>query len=235
MSVSAPRQSVAASSRPQLLSIGQVLAKLTPEFSDLSPSKLRFLEDRELVSPGRTPAGYRTYCSADVDRLRFVLTVQRDHYLPLRVIKQYLDELDEGKSPVLPNAGPVTGSVQIIDSQRLTKQELLEQTGALVSVLEGAISAGLIEPKRIYSEHDAIVIKSVVDASKFGLEPRHLRGMRLAVDREVGLVSQAVSASGGASKKMSKDEFREKGRELSDILTTLRQVLTRDAINKLES
>ena len=91
------------------------------------------------------------------------------------------------------------------------------------------------EPKRIYSEHDAVVLKSIVDASKFGLEPRHLRGMRLAVDREVGLVSQAVSASRSASKKMSKDEFRDKGRELSDILSTLRQVLTRDAINKLES
>lgn len=235
MSASAARRSASESSRPQLLSIGQVLAKLTPEFSDLSPSKLRFLEDRELVSPGRTPAGYRTYSAADVDRLRFVLTVQRDHYLPLRVIKQYLDELDEGKSPVLPHAGPVTGSVQVIDSQRLTKQELLEQTGALASVLEGAISAGLIDAKRIYSEHDAVVLKSIVDASKFGLEPRHLRGMRLAVDREVGLVSQAVSASRSASKKMSKDEFRDKGRELSDILSTLRQVLTRDAINKLES
>ena len=235
MSANVARRSASESSRPQLLSIGQVLAKLTPEFSDLSPSKLRFLEDRELVSPGRTPAGYRTYSSSDVDRLRFVLTVQRDHYLPLRVIKQYLDELDEGKSPVLPHAGPVTGSVKVIDSQRLTKQELLDQTGALASVLEGAITAGLIEPKRIYSEHDAVVLKSIVDASKFGLEPRHLRGMRLAVDREVGLVSQAVSASRSASKKMSKDEFRDKGRELSDILSTLRQVLTRDAINKLES
>ncbi len=235
MSANVARRPASENSRPQLLSIGQVLAKLTPEFSDLSPSKLRFLEDRELVSPGRTPAGYRTYSSSDVDRLRFVLTVQRDHYLPLRVIKQYLDELDEGKSPVLPHAGPVTGSVKVIDSQRLTKQELLEQTGALASVLEGAITAGLIEPKRIYSEHDAVVLKSIVDASKFGLEPRHLRGMRLAVDREVGLVSQAVSASRSASKKMSKDEFRDKGRELSDILSTLRQVLTRDAINKLES
>lgn len=235
MSANVARRSASESSRPQLLSIGQVLAKLTPEFSDLSPSKLRFLEDRELVSPGRTPAGYRTYSSSDVDRLRFVLTVQRDHYLPLRVIKQYLDELDEGKSPVLPHAGPVTGSVKVIDSQRLTKQELLDQTGALASVLEGAITAGLIEPKRIYSEHDAVVLKSIVDASKFGLEPRHLRGMRLAVDREVGLVSQAVSASRSASKKMSRDEFRDKGRELSDILSTLRQVLTRDAINKLES
>ena len=235
MSANVARRPASESSRPQLLSIGQVLAKLTPEFSDLSPSKLRFLEDRELVSPGRTPAGYRTYSSSDVDRLRFVLTVQRDHYLPLRVIKQYLDELDEGKSPVLPHVGPVMGSVKVIDSQRLTKQELLDQTGALASVLEGAITAGLIEPKRIYSEHDAVVLKSIVDASKFGLEPRHLRGMRLAVDREVGLVSQAVSASRSASKKMSKDEFRDKGRELSDILSTLRQFLTRDAINKLES
>ena len=235
MSAGVARQAGANASRPHLLSIGQVLAKLTPEFSDLSPSKLRFLEDRELVSPGRTPAGYRTYSPADVDRLRFVLTAQRDHYLPLRVIKQYLDELDDGKSPVLPHAGPVTGSVPILDAQRLTKQELLDQSGALASVLDGAISAGLLEPKRVYSEHDAIVLKSVVDASKFGLEPRHLRGMRLAVDREVGLVSQAVRVSGGASKKMSKDEFRDKGRELSDILTTLRQVLTRDAINKLES
>jgi len=72
MSANVARRPASESSRPQLLSIGQVLAKLTPEFSDLSPSKLRFLEDRELVSPGRTPAGYRTYSSSDVDRLRFV-------------------------------------------------------------------------------------------------------------------------------------------------------------------
>jgi DNA-binding transcriptional MerR regulator len=235
VSASAEQHRVAGVARPHLLSIGQVLAKLTPEFSDLSPSKLRFLEDRQLVSPGRTPAGYRTYSGADVERLRFVLTVQRDHYLPLRVIKQYLDELDEGKSPVLPHAGPVTGGIPIIDAKRLAREELLEFTGAVASVLDGAISAGLIEAKRVYSEHDAVVLKSVVDAAQFGLEPRHLRGMRLAVDREAGLISQAVSASGGARKKMSKDEFRDKGRELSDILTTLRQVLTRDAINKLES
>ena len=235
MSVGAERQSGAGVGRSHLLSIGQVLAKLTPELSDLSPSKLRFLEDRELLSPGRTPAGYRTYAPADVERLRFVLTVQRDHYLPLRVIKQYLDELDEGKSPVLPNAGPVTGSIPTVDAKRLTKQELLDSTGAMASVLDGAISAGLLEAKRVYSEHDAVVLESIVGASKFGLEPRHLRGMRLAVDREVGLISQAVSASGASAQKVSKDEFRDRGRELSDILTTLRQVLTRDAINKLES
>ncbi|MEY2900016.1 MAG: hypothetical protein RL247_182 [Actinomycetota bacterium] len=235
MNSSMQNAQLSTSTRSHLLSIGQVLAKLTPEFSDLSPSKLRFLEDRELVSPGRTPAGYRTYSPADVERLRFVLTVQRDHYLPLRVIKQYLVDLDAGKNPVLPSANPVTGSIPVVDGQRLTKQELLAVTGAVMTVLDGAISAGLLEAKKVYTDSDAQVLKSIVDASKFGLEPRHLRGMRLAVDREVGLISQAVNASNGAGKKMSRDEFRERGRELSDILTTLRQVLIRDAINKLES
>lgn len=221
--------------RSNLLSIGQVLAKLTPEFPDLSPSKLRFLEDRNLVAPGRTPAGYRTYGPTDVERLRFVLTVQRDHYLPLRVIKQYLDDLDSGKSPILPSSVSVSRGVQVATSRRLTKQELLDFAGSDAKSLEGAVTAGLIESKKIFTDSDAMVMKSIVDASKFGLEPRHLRGMRLAVDREIGLVSQAVASAGGPSRKMSREEFREKGRELSEILTTLRQVLTREAIDKLES
>ena len=77
-----------------LLSIGQVLAKLNPEFPDLTPSKLRFLEERQLVAPARTESGYRKFSVTDMDRLRFVLTMQRDHYLPLKVIRGYLAEMD---------------------------------------------------------------------------------------------------------------------------------------------
>ena len=234
MSASARRQ-VAGAPRATLLSIGQVLAKLTPEFSDLSPSKLRFLEDRHLVSPKRTPAGYRTYCALDVERLRFVLTVQRDHYLPLRVIKQYLEDLDAGKNPSLPNGAKATAAVKVNESSKYTRQEMLEGAGALASVLDGAVSSGLIEAKKVYVAHDLVILKSVVDASRFGIEPRHLRGMRLAVDREMGLVSQAVAASTPGSKSMSSEDFREKARELSDILMTLRGVLTRDAVERLES
>jgi DNA-binding transcriptional MerR regulator len=221
--------------RKSLLSIGQVLAKLTPEFPELSPSKLRFLEDRALIAPGRTPAGYRTYSSDDVDRLRFVLTVQRDHYLPLKVIKAYLDDRDAGKNPSLPVAGSNGQAVIHDDAARYTRVELVESVGASAALLEGAISAGLIGAKKVFSGADAVVLTSVVEATSFGLEPRHLRGMRLAVDREVGLISQAVSASNGSARAMSPAELRDKGRELSSILTTLRHVLTQDALNRLES
>lgn len=221
--------------RSTLLSIGQVLAKLTPEFPDLSPSKLRFLEDRELLTPGRTPAGYRTYSADDVDRLCFVLTVQRDHYLPLKVIKAYLDERDAGGNPSLPVANGRNSVALHDDSSRYTRSELIAVVGASSALLEGSISAGLIDPKKVFTGADAVVLTSIVEASGFGLEPRHLRGMRLAVDREVGLISQAVSAANGNSRPMAPVELRDKGRELSGILTTLRQVLTHDALNRLES
>jgi DNA-binding transcriptional MerR regulator len=233
MTVNASGRLQASSPRSQTLSIGQVLAKLTPEFPDLSPSKLRFLEDRELITPGRTPAGYRTYTPRDVERLRFVLTVQRDHYLPLKVIKGYVDEMDNGRKPVLPNGSPVKQAVANAGTSRYTKAELLESTGATAAMLQGAVSAGLVEAKNVYFGQDVIVMTSIVDAAVFGLEPRHLRGMRLAVDREVGLISQAVSASNGG--KISPAALREKGRELSEILTTLRAVLTKDALDRLES
>ena len=82
-----------------LLSIGQVLARLNPEFPDLSPSKLRFLEERQLITPSRTESGYRKFSPADLERLRFVLSMQRDYYLPLKVIRGYLDDLDAGREP----------------------------------------------------------------------------------------------------------------------------------------
>jgi DNA-binding transcriptional MerR regulator len=235
VSTASSRIEVASIPRKSLLSIGQVLAKLTPEFPELSPSKLRFLEDRDLIAPGRTPAGYRTYSSDDVERLRFVLTVQRDQYLPLKVIKAYLDDRDAGTNPSLPITGSIAVSVVTDDQSRYTRAELIDASGASASLLEGAITAGLIEPKKVFAGADLVVVNSIVEASSFGLEPRHLRGMRLAVDREVGLISQAVNAANGKARAMSPSEFRDKCRELSGILTTLRSVLTHDALNRLES
>lgn len=233
MNANAARQSANAASRSQTFSIGQVLAKLTPEFPDLSPSKLRFLEDRELVTPGRTPAGYRTYSPDDVERLRFVLTLQRDQYLPLKVIKGYLEDLDRGKKPVLPNGSSVANAVGKNSHSRYTKSEILAASGATPAVLDQAVAAGLLAATTVYDSADVVALSAIVAAGEFGLEPRHLRGMRLAVDREVGLISQAVSASNGG--KVARAELLEKGRELSGILTTLRSVLTNDALDRLES
>ncbi len=105
---------------PALLSIGQVLAKFNPEFPDLSPSKLRFLEDRQLICPARTESGYRKFSPEDLDRLRFVLTLQRDHYLPLKVIRGYLDDMDAGRQPELPG---VVQSPSMLSGERRYSRE----------------------------------------------------------------------------------------------------------------
>ena len=109
-----------ASGGSALLSIGQVLARLSPEFPDLSPSKLRFLEERNLVTPSRTESGYRKFSPADLDRLRLVLSMQRDYYLPLKVIRSYLDDLDAGREPLLPGGATLAAPPMLSGDRRLT-------------------------------------------------------------------------------------------------------------------
>ena len=113
------------------LSIGQVLAKLGPEFPDLSPSKLRFLEDQGLISPQRTASGYRKFDAADLERLRYILTLQRDHYLPLKVILGHLDDIDAGRTPQIPGANVRVEAPSILAvDRRLTRAELQAEAGA---------------------------------------------------------------------------------------------------------
>jgi DNA-binding transcriptional MerR regulator len=216
-----------------LLSIGQVLQRLTPEFPDLSPSKLRFLEDRDLIAPGRTPAGYRTYSSDDVERLRFILGLQRDHYLPLKVIKQYVDDVDAGQ-PVEP---PVAKPLQAVVGRpgRLDRAELLERTGASSGLLDEAISQGLIPPGKLFDHHDERVLVSLHRTSHWGLTPRHLRGLKTGADREVDLVSRAIAAQTGQSKPQSKRAAKERAAELADDVNALRLSLVRRALDQLES
>src|ERR1700710_2633613 len=92
-------------------SIGSVLGRLKSEFPDVSISKIRFLESEGLITPHRTPSGYRQFSAGDVDRLRYVLAAQRDHYLPLKVIKEHLDAIDRGQDPAQPPVGPPGGQL----------------------------------------------------------------------------------------------------------------------------
>ncbi|MDR9433866.1 MerR family transcriptional regulator [Pontimonas sp.] len=211
-----------------------MLQRLSPEFPDLSPSKLRFLEDRHLVKPGRTPAGYRTYSHSDVERLRFILGVQRDHYLPLKVIKSYLDELDAGGSPELPGVSRVVQPVAVGRPNTLERKELIARSGASKELVDEAISQGLISPGPLFDPHHLRVVESLVQAETFGLTPRHLRGLSQAVAREVDLVCHAVDAKSEKSAE-SKRSQKELQRELADIVQQLRVALVRQALEGLES
>jgi DNA-binding transcriptional MerR regulator len=182
------------------MTIGEVLAALRQEFPDVTISKIRFLEEQGLVDPERTPSGYRKFGHADVERLRFVLSVQRDHYLPLRVIRDHLAAVDAGLDPPpLPGAPRVPRLVQPADPDApvervYTRAQLVDAVGdgALLDELE---SYGLVtaRPDGHFDADAVAVLQAAAGLARFGIEPRHLRPFRTAADREAGLVEQVVA------------------------------------------
>lgn len=186
------------------LSIGEVLSKLRNEFPDVTISKIRFLETEGLLDPARTPSGYRKFTSSDLERLRYVLSAQRDQYLPLRVIKENLDALDRGLTPAVNGTKAVTPRVASVDGEltnlvpdknlKLNRSELLEAASITEKQLSELESYGLITIKGRYYDGDALAIARVVsELSAFGIESRHLRSYKTAADREVSLISQVVA------------------------------------------
>jgi DNA-binding transcriptional MerR regulator len=176
-----------------LLSIGQVLARLAGEFPDLTNSKLRFLEEQGLVRPSRTRSGYRKFSASDVERVRVVLSMQRDHYLPLKVIRSYLADLDAGKDPAVPGSGAGESVQSIIPAaRRLGREDVIAEAGATPHLFGDAISASLITPSDSYTEDTVQVLRALVELQRSGIEPRHLRGFRAAAERELALIESAL-------------------------------------------
>jgi DNA-binding transcriptional MerR regulator len=217
-----------------LLSIGQVLAKLSPEFPDLTPSKLRFLEERKLVAPERTASGYRKFSSADMERLRFVLSMQRDHYLPLKVIRGYLEEMDAGRTPELPG-GAIAAASMLSAERKLTRDELIREAGASPMLLSDAISSSLIVASDVFGEDSLAVLKSLVELQRSGIEPRHLRGFRAAAERELGLIESALMPVARRKDASSRARAAEMAREIAGQLEIVRSSIIRSALSRLDS
>ena len=215
------------------MSIGQVLAKLNPEFPDLSPSKLRFLEERKLISPARTDSGYRKFSPADVSRLRFVLSMQRDHYLPLKVIRGFLAEMDAGRTPALPGGATASPSMLSVE-RKLTRDELIREAGAAPALLADAISASVIAPADVFGDDALAVLKSLVELSRAGIEPRHLRGFRAAAEREVALIENALLPVSRRKDTTSRARAMETALEMAAHLDVVRNGLVRSALQRLD-
>jgi DNA-binding transcriptional MerR regulator len=196
----------------RLMSIGEVLGHLRADFPDVTISKLRFLETEGLVEPRRTPAGYRKYTWTDVARLRYVLTAQRDQYLPLRVIREHLATMREPLADVSDSAAvPHEPPTEL----RLTRDELLTKTGLAEPALKALEDHGLLRPRPGgWFDADALeVATAAARLAEYGLEPRHLRAYRAAADREIGLFSQLVTPltrqSGPAGRARAADTVHE--------------------------
>jgi DNA-binding transcriptional MerR regulator len=182
----------------QTVSIGEVLAQLRPDFPDVTISKIRFLESEGLIEPQRSPSGYRRFSHDDVARLRYVLTVQRDNYLPLRVIKEQLERLDDGMElsfrgrPGTPHS--LAGSARDANEVRLSRSALLEAADISDDLLTELESYGLVTARGATFDANALLVaRTAGELAAHGLEPRHLRTIRSAAEREVDLVEQLVA------------------------------------------
>jgi DNA-binding transcriptional MerR regulator len=182
-----------------------VLQVLQAEFADVTISKLRFLEAEGLVTPARTASGYRKFSAADIERLRYVLTAQRDQYLPLKVIKEHLGAMDRGLRPTpggrpaAPVAAEPAGLPVAEDfgadrtELKLTREELRVAAGITAELLEQLESHQLVVARGNHYDGDAILVaKAAAEFGRYGVEPRHLRPFRTAADREVGLIEQVA-------------------------------------------
>jgi DNA-binding transcriptional MerR regulator len=206
MTVSEPTGRAAESpSRPRkALTIGAVCKILQNEFDDVSISKIRYLEDQKLLSPRRTSGGYRLYSQSDVERLRTILRLQRDEFLPLRVIRQ---ELASGGDLVLGEGErkPATGAVRraiLVDTSRayLALEEIVEETGAREELIRELENYGIVQPekregKTVYDETDREIVRAANELSRVGVGARNLRVFRSSADREANLLEALLGPS----------------------------------------
>ena len=180
--------------------IGEVINLLRPEFPDVTVSKIRFLETKGLVRPDRSASGYRMFTDEDIQRIQYILSEQRDHYLPLKVIKSKLTAWEHGEeSPVAPVSGPPPEAYFASSGVSLNASEISRSSGLSRAQLDAIIDEGILAPRELpdgslsFTDADLQVARAAHRLLTRGLEPRHLRPLRLSAERQVDLLGQLVA------------------------------------------
>ncbi|MGO8769103.1 MAG: MerR family transcriptional regulator [Mycobacterium sp.] len=237
------------------MSIGAVLELLRPDFPDVTISKIRFLEAEGLVTPERAASGYRRFTAYDCARLRFILTAQRDHYLPLKVIRAQLEAQPDGELPpfgspygvarlvsvpgISATGSAETGAGSGPDSAavapahvRLSREDLLERAGVDGELLTALLKAGVITtgPGGFFDEHAIVILQCARALSDYGVEPRHLRAFRSAADRQSDLIAQIAGPLVKAGKAGARDRADDLAREVAALAITLHTSLLKSAV-----
>ena len=224
-------------SRPRrALTIGAVAKILGREFEDISISKIRYLEDQKLLSPRRTPGGYRLYSQADVERLRSILRMQRDEFLPLRVIRQELaaGAREERTGAALRRAATVEAG----KGSRLSLEELVEVTGVAPDLIKDLEDWRLVQPEslegtKFYDDTDREIVQASAELARFGVGGRNLKVMRTAADREAQLLEAVVGAALRSSNQHTRREALENLESLAAACNNLTHMLLVRDLRKL--
>jgi len=210
------------------LSIGEVLDEIRTEFPDISISKIRFLESEGLIEPERTPSGYRKFFPKDLDRLRYILGLQRDHFLPLKVIKERIAGGANGGAPVPAPAGAPTPARPATPPPPATEVsmaagELAGAAGLSEGELQGLIEYGILDAgKTAYDGDDLVAAKAAAGLFRYGVEPRHLRMYRNFAERESAFFEQIVSP---VRSRKDPEAQREAARSITEIASLAQQFL----------
>jgi DNA-binding transcriptional MerR regulator len=219
----------------KLFNIGHVLAELNKDFQDLSPSKLRFLEEQGLVSPQRTASGYRKFTQLDIERVRIILELQRDQYLPLKVIRTYLADLDEGKQPSLPSGASVNPQhLRQARSKSFSKIELIAETAITDALIAEAQDVNLIGTEPFESK-DVEIARAIVHLQRFGIAPRHLRGLKASADREIGIIEGVVAPVLSKNDTANRSRAAHYAAEIENQFASIRSELIRSVIGKFDA
>jgi DNA-binding transcriptional MerR regulator len=233
------------------MSIGAVLDLLRRDFPDVTISKIRFLEAEGLVTPQRAASGYRRFTAYDCARLRFILTAQRDQYLPLKVIRAQLNAQPDGELPPIGSPYGVARLVSVPDGAeagvgsdaaavaptriRLSREDLLERSGVDDELLTALLKAGVITtgPGGFFDEHAVVILQCARALSEYGVEPRHLRAFRSAADRQSDLIAQIAGPVVKAGKAGARDRADDLAREVAALAITLHTSLIKSAVRHL--
>lgn len=227
-----------------VFSIGKVVERVKGEFPTISVSKLRFLEDQGIVSPARTASGYRKYSAADIERVRFCLSRQRDSFLPLRVIREQLAQLDAGQTlsevpPPQQTARLIASEGQLVTSAAsdgtLTTRELLDLSGVCTAELSSFVQAGLVSPDLAgrFPPRSHQIVKLASLLVEQGIPPRQLRFLKTAALRLLDLVERAATPAGYRANSVAKARHLSETQELSEAAAQMFLQMVRVSAEKL--
>ncbi|WP_314537336.1 MerR family transcriptional regulator [uncultured Corynebacterium sp.] len=219
------------------MSIGEVLKLLTPDFPDITLSKIRYLESEGLVFPQRTSSGYRKYVNADVERLHYVLTTQKKTYMPLKQIKKQLDAMDS--CSVIPITKAATAQTIISPEEfrkpaitRLSDVEIAEKAGVELQFVIDLANVGIIGPDQsgFFTADDIQVVSTASALSEFGIDARHLKSVKNAASRQADLISQVVTPLVRSNKDGAREQAEEMSRQMSALVVSLHAILVKNEL-----
>jgi DNA-binding transcriptional MerR regulator len=209
-------------------SIGDVLRQLQADFPDVTVSKIRFWENEGLITPKRSKSGYRRFSPEDISRLRYILTRQRDSYLPLKVIKEQLDAMDSGKVTPVTARKTVAGAVspdqfRAAEVRRLTRDDVAARSGAEDSLIAALVRMEMITPDAagFFSADDIDIVRLADSLVDYGIDKRNLKTLVTMARRQVDLVSRITEPLAHSRDENARERAAERAREISALVVSL--------------